>query len=247
MKKISLILFLCYLAFSVSASELTDNANKAYAAGDYEKAASFYEKELLKGEAFEVYYNLGNCYYKSNNIPFAILNYERAKKLKPNDPDIIFNLDLANKKIVDRVEPTSAIFIAEWKNNFLNQFSEKGWSILCIVCFFVSILLVCIYLFSGIIIVRQVSFWLSFVFLLAATSTFLCARAQFKQIVAGNEAIIISSSTDVTGSPSKTGTRLFILHEGTKVKVLETVEGWSKIELTENKIGWLPDNSFIKI
>jgi len=247
MKKSGLILFFLFLYFAGIASEISDSANKAYAKGEFEKAAKLYEKKLANGEAFELYYNLGNSYYKTNNIALAILNYERAKKLKPNDPDVIFNLELANKKIVDKVEPSSSVFIAEWKSSFLNLFSEKGWSVLCISLFFISILLLAAYLFSKRIVIRQVTFWTAFLFIVLAIAVFFCARAQYKQAAFGNEAIIIAQSADVTGSPSANGIRLFILHEGTKVKVLESSQGWSKIELTENKIGWVPDNSFISI
>jgi tetratricopeptide (TPR) repeat protein len=233
--------------FSAQSSEIADSANKAYASGEYENAIKLYEKELSMGEAYELYYNLGNSYYKSNNIPLAILNYERAKKLKPNDPDVIFNLELANKKIVDKVELTPSVFIAEWKDSFLNIYSEKGWAVLCILTFVIALLLLCLYLFSKRIVLRQISFWSSFLFVIAASLLFFCARAQYKKNVFSNEAIIISQSADVTGSPTHNGTRLFILHEGTKIKVLESSQGWSKIELTENKIGWIQDNAFIKI
>jgi tetratricopeptide (TPR) repeat protein len=247
MKKSGLILFSLFFYVTGIASEISDSANKAYAKGEFEKAIKLYEMELANGEAFELYYNLGNSYYKTNNIALAILNYERAKKLKPNDPDVIFNLELANKKIVDKIEPSSSVFIAEWKSGFLNLFSEKGWSVLCISLFVISLLLLTVYLFSQKILIRQVSFWTAFLFIVFASAVFFCARAQYAQTAYGNEAIIITQSADVTGSPSAEGTRLFILHEGTKIKVLESSQGWSKIELTENKIGWVPDNAFISI
>ena len=98
---------------------LITDANQSYSDGDFQEAVEWYEQVLANGyEAPQLYYNLGNSYFKSNNLPAAILNYERAKRLAPNDEDITFNLKLANLKTLDKTEPIPPLFFKVCWNNF---------------------------------------------------------------------------------------------------------------------------------
>ena len=247
MKKL-LLLFFFLTDFTLSAQKDFAGANDLYAKGNYEAAAKAYEDILKTGvEAYELYYNLGNAYYKADNIPYAILNYERAKKLKPNDEDLLHNLQLANSKITDRLEAPGKLFYKEWYDNFINLFTEKGWSVTCILLLILSIALLAAYVTFQNPQFKRLAFWSAAVMLFLTVNTFFFARAQYKNIISSDEAIIISSSAVVKSSPTTAGTKLFILHEGTKVTVKETLQGQTKIELPGKKIGWIPSNSFVVI
>ena len=125
-----------------------DSANAAYNKANYAKATTFYQK-FLSGdiESAQAYYNMGNCYFRTNEMGKAILYYEKAEKLSPADPDIQFNLQLANQKITDKVTSDAPVFIySDWKK-FENKFTEKQWAIICISLLCLSLLLFSLYLY----------------------------------------------------------------------------------------------------
>jgi tetratricopeptide (TPR) repeat protein len=153
MHKILFLLFFITCSLSVNAgnsSPLLDSANIAYAKKDFTRAISLYEKELsLDQEAPELYYNLGNAYFKNNNIPMAILNYERAKKLKPEDEDLEVNLKLANQQIADKMDGAEIHFLSVWKNRMLNTCSERAWSLWSIGAWVAGIAFLSLYFLSS--------------------------------------------------------------------------------------------------
>lgn len=243
MKNILLFLFLFLFSLQLIADENTialDSANKAYSVGNYEEAIKAYEKIINNGwEAPELYYNLGNAYFKSNNVPYAILNYERAKKLAPNDEDIAFNLKLANQRTVDKIEPIPQLFLKEWKDDFMQIFSEKGWSLLSIILFSTALLLIAVYLIVNRLLMKQISFWFGIAFLAMSLISFFVARQCYALAENANDAIVISSSVTVKSSPSEDGAKAFIIHEGTKVSIVETNGEWSEIKISNGNVGWL--------
>ena len=128
---------------------LLDSANSAYAKGNFEKAAQYYEGIISLGyESPEVYFNLGNSYYKLDKIGTSVLNYERAKKLSPYDEDINFNLKLSNQKTLDKIEPSPKLFLEEWFDNFKSMHSEKTWGIRSIVCFILFLFFLGVFIMS---------------------------------------------------------------------------------------------------
>jgi len=227
---------------------LLDSANNCYAKNNFETAINDYEKIISNGyEASEVYYNLGNAYYKSNKIAFAILNYERAAKLAPNDEDIKFNLKLADQKIVDRIDLVPQLFISEWKNNFINSLSEKGWSIL-LICFLAGgFTLLAIYLLAYKAVIKQLCFWAALLLFFSSIPTFFIANAKNKVSENKKEAIIISSSVNVSSSPTENGTKVFVLHEGTKVTITETNADWTEVRLANGNVGWVRTSDIVFI
>lgn len=227
---------------------LIDSANTAYAKNNFETAISYYEKILSnRYEASEVYYNLGNAYYKTNKIALAILNYERALKLNPNDEDIKFNLKLANQKIIDKIDAIPQLFITEWKDGFINSFSEKDWSVFCIAFFTMGIILLAMYLSNRRLLIKQLCFWTALLFFILSTCTFFIARSQYLSAENKKEAVIISSSVNANSSPSESGTKVFVLHEGTKVSIVEINSDWVEIKLSNGNVGWIKTSDIILI
>lgn len=240
-----LSLVLCFAAaLPASASApyaLSDSANAAYAKGNYAKAITFYNKFLSSGYvSADVYYNLGNSYYRSNEIGLAILNYERAKKLAPDNADILFNLQLANQRTTDKINAGSQLVFLSWWSNFVNMASEKGWGIISIIFLCLTLTLVVVYLFSPRPALRQMGFWGGLFMLFLCVSSFMLANTQYKEANNHNTAIVMSASVTVKGAPSDSATQLFVIHEGTKVQVLRTNGNWVEVKLANGNQGWMP-------
>ncbi len=248
MKRILLYLFLSLVSLKISAgaaAELIDSANTAFSKKDYQKAITLYEKVRAQGlEAPALYFNLGDAYFKKKNIPMAILHFERSKKLQPGDDDTGFNLKTANALIVDKVEGAQVHLLATWENRFYNQFSEKGWCILSIVSFTGCLLFLLFYFISNRVRTKQYAFTIAFLFLLASSFNFMIARKTNITALTHDEAIVMAPQIKAKGSPDDKGTDLFILHEGTKVSVVRSSNGWSEVKLANGNTGWLPAAAF---
>jgi tetratricopeptide (TPR) repeat protein len=241
-----LFAFFCFLFLSINLfagaeKALLDSANKAYSKKNYPASIAFYEKVLAKNvEAPEIYYNLGNAYFKNRNLPLAILNYERAKKRKPEDEDIAFNLKMANQLIADKIESPEIHFLSAQRSRLLNTCTEKTWSLYSLGSWMIFLCLLMIYFVSGRTGIRQLSLGFSLLFLLLSLSTFFLARECFKDSVKQEEAIILAPNITAKGSPDNKGTDLFILHEGSKVTLLQSSGEWYEIRLNNGHSGWLP-------
>lgn len=217
-----------------------DEANKLYSKTDFVGAAKLYEQIVNEGYGSkELYYNLGNAYYKQGKIGLTILNYEKALKLDPNDEDVKYNLKIARLKIQDKIEDIPQLFLTEWKQGFVNSIGETAWSWVCIICMLLFCVALALYNISRRIEIRQTSFWLALVFAVCFITTFFIARSSFKQLDEGKNAVVLASSVNVSSSPDETGTRLFVLHEGTKVAVLQQNDTWAEVKLANGNTGWL--------
>ncbi|MES2287161.1 MAG: tetratricopeptide repeat protein [Bacteroidota bacterium] len=249
--KLFLILLFAILYSFANASTnslLLDSANNAYSKGDYSKASKLYENILSNGqEAPEVYFNLGNTYYKTNNIAFAILNYERALKLEPDNEDFNFNLKLANQKTEDKIDAAPQLFLNQWKNGLVDLMTEKGWSQLCILLICVSLILFAIYITMQKRGLKQVGFFGGTTLVILSIITFFIAQHKYSITKNNTEAIITSPSITVTGSPNEKGTKLFILHAGTKVNVTQEDVSWAEIKIANGNTGWIKISELQKI
>lgn len=216
------------------------NADSAYARQQYQQAIKDYEELLHDGASAELYYNLGNAYYRTDNITRAVLNYERALLLSPGDGDIRFNLQMARSKTIDKITPESEMFFVTWYHALVNIMSVDGWARTALVSFALAIVLALAYLFSARIWVRKVGFFGGLAFIAVFILANLFAYQQRQELVNRTGAIIISSAVPVKSTPSKSGTDLFILHEGTKVEITDgTMRGWKEIRVADGKEGWI--------
>jgi len=241
---IILILFINVAVFMANAQKvdpLIDSANNAYANNKYEKAVRFYEKVLNKGiESAGLYYNLGNAYYKMHDLASAILNYERARQLAPNNEDIQYNLELARQRTTDKIERIPQFFLLRWAKQFLNLFSSNVWAIISLVSFIGFLILFSLYLYSGKLGIKKTSFWIGLLAILISISSFIFSYQQKQEIEHSGEAIVFSPKVTVKSSPSESGTELFVIHEGTKVFIVdEQIKGWYEVKLADGNKGWL--------
>ena len=215
-------------------------ADSAYVRGEYQKAIDSYEALLKKGVSAELYYNLGNAYYRTENITRAVLNYERALLLSPSDPDIRFNLQMARSKTIDKIVPEQEMFFVTWYRSLVNMASVDGWAMIALVCLGLAIVLVLIYLFSNLIWLRKVGFFGAFLMIIIFVCSNIFAHQQKNQLVYRTGAIITESAVTVKSTPAKNGVDLFILHEGTKVTIIDaSMKEWKEIRLADGKEGWI--------
>ena len=247
------ILFYALLIFSLplKANEFTsviDNANATYSKNEFEKAIKLYQSVLDKNvESPEIYFNLGNAYFKTNSLGLAILNYERAKKLDPNDDDIATNLKLANQKTEDKIEAAPELFLKTWKNGVVDIFSEKEWSLLHIGLLVLALLFFVVYIISSSNKFRQLGFFAGSLFIILSITTFFIAKHKYNLTVASASAIIIGESVTVNGSPSDKGTKLFLIHEGTKVDITNEDSDWTEVKIANGNVGWIKTTELQKI
>lgn len=229
-------------------SDLFEKGNLAFASKYYQQAIESYEKILSNGlESAELYYNLGSAYYKQKDYPSAILYFEKAKKLDPGDEDINHNLKVANTKIIDKIEDLPEFFLLTWWRNFRNIFSFNTWAILSIIFIIIALCLFGFYLFSTVLRRRKLAFWTSLVFFLFMLTSILCAQSQYHNITSTKEGIIFTPSVTAKSSPDINSTDLFVIHEGTKIQIMDTVGEWTEIKIASGSIGWVNTTSFKNI
>ena len=217
-------------------------ADSAYAKGDFALAIELYENILsAQGESSDIYYNLGNSYYKSKDIARAILNYERAYLLNPGDSDIRFNLELARNNTVDKVEVVNVFFLTQWMISLRSSFSADGWSQIAIICFLFFLLFISIFVFSKYSKLKRLGFGGTIICLLLVIFANVCAYQQQQLLVNRQTAIVIAPSVTVKSTPDNGGTDLFIIHEGHKIKIKDaSMKEWYEIQLEDGSVGWIP-------
>ena len=246
------ILFIVLLATITGyASIQLDNVfkgNKAYSTGAYSIAAEQYKKVVDAGyESPELFYNIGNSYFKMNDYPSAILWYERAKRLNPGNEDIDFNLNVANTKISDKIEPLPELSYKRWFNGLVQLFSVDTWASFCITLFIAGLLCGVLYLASRVLFLRKIGFWLGIGLFLMAGFSMVFAWSGYSFTKATSEAIVFAPTITVKSSPDEKSTDLFVVHEGTKVRLLDNISGWYEIRIASGSVGWLPASSLEKI
>lgn len=222
--------------------------DSAYIKGDYASAIDVYETLLQQGQSAEVYYNLGNSYYKKNEIALAILNYERALLIQPGNGDIRANLEIARAKTVDKVTPIPEIFFVAWGKSLISLLSIDAWGKWGITFFLLMLAAFSLFFFSKQIRLKKTGFIVGCVSLLFTLCCNLFAHQQKSQLIENNDAIILSPSVTARSTPSESGTALFILHEGHKVQIKDdSMREWKEIRLEDGKVGWVPTSSLEKI
>ena len=239
------------ILFSISLlgqQDLITQGDSAYNREMYTEAISNYEAVLDQGfESAQLYYNLGNAYFNINMLPAAILNYERAKVLAPADADIDFNLNIANSMIPDKIEPVPEIFYIRWWKSLRNSFNLYTWTIASISIFVLFILCAGIFFLSRNILMRKFAFWSGIFFILFSIAGFSMTYTRYDIQSKHLEAIVFDPTITVKSSPNQLGKDLFVIHEGTKVFILEEINEWCNIKIANGSAGWLPAVSIKRI
>lgn len=244
MKRYTLLILIALFSLACKAqqdaNDWIEQANAAYNMGKYDSAKIVYEKILSTDmESVPLYFNLGNTYYKMHEYPMAIYYYEKALKLDPSNEEVQTNLTIANHAIVDKIEPVPQSFIVKFWCNTRALLSGDQWA-WCSIAFF-ALLLVSAFLFlrSRKIGVRKLGFFAGIVFLLVFGLSVVFAAQQKYASENQDQAIIMEPTVTVKSSPNAASVDLFVLHEGTKVTVLESSDGWNKVRIANGSVGWL--------
>ena len=235
-------------SFAADVKALFTQANSAYVKGDFRAAAQGYQQIIDGGyRSAEVYYNLGNACYKQGEMAAAILNYEKAHKLAPGDEDINFNIQLANAKTTDKIEADTGFFLQNWYQSFILFISLQSLTVWSIVFWLLGSAVFAYYLFAATIALKKVSFYTGLACALLGLCTMLMAGGQSAYFNSHHQAIIFSPAVNIKGSPDKAAKNLFVLHEGTKVEVLERSNNWLRIRLANGNEGWIGEGDVREI
>jgi len=235
------MLLLLMLLLPITASAITkENADTEYKKGNYQQAIYDYKELLRTGVSADLYYNLGNAYFRTDNITQAVLAYERALTLSPGDKDIRFNLEFARSKTIDKITPEGEMFFVTWYHALVNLTSVDGWASTAIVSIVVALLLVLLYLFSSHLLLRRIGFYGGIVCLLVFVCSHFFAYRQRQQLENKTGAIVVVPSAVVKKTPANSSTDEFILHEGTRVDITDKgMKGWCGIRVADGREGWL--------
>ena len=223
---------------------LVNEAEVAYINNNFAESIRLYEAQVsehrsINQESAQIYYNLGNAYFRDNQIAKAIVNYERALLLEPGDSDIRHNLRFAKTRIEDKIDSADNLFINKWIRSIQNLYSGNTWAIMGIVLFILLIVAIGLYMISTQIILRKVSFYSGIVLLSLVIITNVFAFNQKTKITNRSTAIIMSASVSIYTSPDAHSQELFRLHEGAKVKIKREEGRWIEIVIANGSVGWL--------
>lgn len=221
-------------------NDLFKKGNQQYAKAQYQQAAQTYQQLLKEGYASaSLYFNTGNAFYKLDDMASAILYYEKAHKLAPNDKDININLQFANLKISDKIEQQPEFFVSRWWHNFILILPAGALSILSDLFILTGFVLLTFYLFTTSINLKKASFYTGILTIFIGIVCIFMANRQVNYFNIHHQAIIFSNSVVVKSSPDANAKPLFVLHEGTKVNSNQKNGNWIEIELSNGNTGWI--------
>lgn len=249
MKYVYALLLTCWFLTGTAAAEkmdrseinaLWDRANHAYTNGNYEDAAAGYDSLLNAGyEGAKLYYNLGNAYFKTGRIGLAVLNYNKALLRSPGDGDIRYNLEIARSHTVDRIEEVPRFFLKRWTQHLRMMLGSNGWAVVSLIAFGTMLACVLLYLLAGRLVLKKAGFYLAIVLLAVFAASAAFASRQRALRLRPAEAVVISSAAPVKSSPDGSSKDIFILHEGTKVQVLDELQEWREVMIADGNKGWI--------
>jgi len=247
-----ILLVLLYMSGGQLEAQTSDSlfvaANKSYQQEKYMEALEGYQKiEKLDLKSASLYFNMANIYYKTNQVAPAVLYYEKALKLAPNDKDIRFNLDFANRMILDNIEPLPKSLWQKFMDGIILRYTYETWAKIAVSLAFLFAILFLMYHFSYSTSKKRIYFITSILSVIFVTTSLFFAYRNKHYVDNNIEAIIFSSEADVKSAPTNSSDVYFELHEGTKVIILESLDNWRKIKIADGKMGWITTNNLKEI
>jgi tetratricopeptide (TPR) repeat protein len=239
-----LFLFLLATGFVNAQEDVLRQAETAYDKKKYKEAIEHYEQLANQGyKSHQLFFNLGNAYYRNNELGKAIFNYERARKINPDDEDVRINLGIANGKTIDKINAKENFFVTVVKTNVLSSFSTSAWAWLSVLTLFITSVLVFGFFVSPHPVLKRVCFVVGFLTLLGTLVSYGLGYSALKVKRQNNYAIILSKEIKIMNEPNLVATSKFTLHEGTKVSILENNGDWLLIKIDNGNEGWVKGNS----
>lgn len=243
------ILFVLLLLFNtvINSSDLNDQlqkANEFYVNGNFQEAIKIYESIIEQDyEGASLFFNLGNAYYRTGKIGYAILYYEKALKYSSDDEDILHNLQLARLNVKDKIEPIPSFFLFQIWEGILATLNVDGWTILSYILFLITLFALGFYFFAKNIATQRVAFYSFIVLLIFFFLSVSVLIVKINQEAKLKYGIVLNPSLTAKTSPDPQGKDAFLIHEGLKVKVEDKVDHWLKIRLADGQVGWVSENS----
>lgn len=253
---LTLIIIVC--GFRLNASELADKGDKAYQAEQYDQAIEYYNQSMdADGVSSDIYYNLGNAYYRSGEISKAILSYERALRIDPSNSDARANLDFVNARIIDKIGETGS-FLYNTVEDIANMMSSDSWAYVALVLFILTICGIIAYILSDAVLIRKIGFFGGILTFILSVATMLFA-IKAKSIATDESKAIITAETTILSTvpraPLNHDEEAMLLHEGTKVRILRTIgleldstaQKWHEVEVDNKHRAWINDADIERI
>lgn len=241
-------LFLVFNSYGFSVEDSVAKAEKAFQEEQYNTAINVYESIKSEGYSSEfLFYNLGNAYYKTNNIAKAILNYEKCLKLNPQNSDAIFNLGIAKLQQSDKISEIPDFFLLTWYYNFISFFSSNIWAYISILLFLMILFLIYLYLFTTSGKTKKVSLIFNTILFVLFGLSVIFSVSLKRAILSEKYAIIMTPSLTVKSTPGDSGKDLFVIHEGLKVEIEDIFNDWVKIRVSDGNEGWVKIEDIEKI
>ncbi|MBU1678324.1 MAG: tetratricopeptide repeat protein [Bacteroidetes bacterium] len=240
------LISICFVSISnASVEDLMKEANEDFRQNKFSIAIQKYEQILAEDiESTALYYNLGNAYYRTGRLGFAILNYEKGLKLSPYDEDLNYNLQLANVRTVDKIKNVPKLFLVEWYDALLASTGIFMWSVLVIAFYLLLLSSILFYYISRKRFVQKISFYLgssNLIFLVISVSFLVVS---LNREASSNYGVLTETEVTVKQSPDTQSNDVFVIHEGIKFEINDELNDWSKIKLSDGKVGWLPKSTF---
>lgn len=239
-----LFLFISTSVFAADVSNPFADGNNYYNSGKYEAAITSYESVLASGQqSAELYFNLGNSYYKLHKVAPAIYNFEKALQLNPNDPEIQTNLEFAQKMAIDDIKVIPKVGFDKLLADFTSSYHYNTWAWIAVafgfifLCFFIG------YYFSPTAFKKRIYFTGMFVVLLLIITAVSSGIFEKNRLETEKSAIIFAETASLKGEPKASSQETMLLHEGTKVFILESNANWRKVQLTDETTGWISDEA----
>lgn len=247
---LALIIFII-LSPTVSGNNIDtvfSDANSAYKNRAFEEAINLYQSIVDSGyESAELYYNIGNAFFKTGQFPRAILNYERALNLEPNDEDIKFNLAKSQTYVVDKIEAIPEFFIKTWFSNLIIKLPSNTWAGLALLAFLLSVSGFLVFFLTRKTLLKRSVFTVSVLLVTGFVVLGFFSLRSKAYVENSNTAIVMTPTVTVKSSPDNDGLDVFIIHEGSKVSILRNLAGWYEIRIADGKQGWLKEEDVEKI
>lgn len=244
MKQFIILVFILLSTFTIYAQSAAQKAQQAYDEGDFRDAITLLEDEIKAQKeqgkvSADLYYNLGNAYFRVNEVPLALLNYERAQLYKPGDRDTKHNIEYARTRIEDKILIADNFFLKMWFEAIQDLQSSNGWAKLSVVLFVLFVASLFLFFFTPKVNLKKSGFYAGVVFFVLLLFTNIFAYNQKKNIENRDTAIIMAGSVPIVSSPNSTSKELFILHAGTKVVITKQDGSWYEIEIENGSVGWI--------
>src|SRR5690554_2984641 len=242
MKRLYTLFFVAILCVSAAFAQNEDvlRAEQLYENQQYDSALVVYEDLLNQGYHNAVlYYNIGNVYYKKNDVARAILYYEKAFLLNPHDSDIQHNLDFARAQQVDKIESLGRGFVKSWYARLYRLFNPNVWIVLSIISFLLFLSGLALFFFSSKLVYRKSGFFIGIILFLVSLVSYISAQSRYIELTAHEYAIVVEPTVSIKTEPLETSKDLTVIHGGLKVKIIQEKQDWLLIRLSDGNKGWI--------